>query len=579
MHPVRFDSARWRARRPRLGKNAGLLMMTLVLLFCAPALRPAPARAGTYDVYSCTQPNGAAAPIDGWTPTANSEDVEMVDECGEGGTMWAAVLGDRATPPGAEAVWSFVPSPGTTIREATLYRVFNNSDNQDVDNAFTFERLVAPYRFSTPFERCGESTAYHYECALAGQYPLRSSPETEVKVPSKDLEPGPNGPAAGIYMSVGCMGVQESVEEHCNGGSPGPIAYAGLAGATITLEDDSPPRVSAIGGTLTTGTELEGEQNLAITGTDTGSGIYQAILEVDGQPVQTTTVDNNDGHCENVGQTTDGRPAFLYTVPCALEVNDQYVFFDMAGISDGPHRLTVLVTDAAGNATTVLNREVVVGRGACNGTCDDQAKLVASDEKLLKPVTRRYSKSGLSLSGVLREPAGTAVPDARLEVLQQPSYTGAPLKVVGSTTTNAAGEWQFAVPRGPSRALLVAWRSHALDSGYAAQLEYHEKVFADLALSAPRRVRAGVPFRFRGQLIGGYVPPERSLIEMEIFFLGRWRTIETLRTDSRGGFAYKYTFSPEVADRASYLFRAVIEYSRAYPFLAAASAPVRVRVG
>jgi len=150
------------------------------------------------------------------------------------------------------------------------------------------------------------------------------------------------------------------------------------------------------------------------------------------------------------------------------------------------------------------------------------------------------------------------------------------VRAIATTTTNAAGEWTFVVPRGPSRVLLVAWRSHALDAGYAAQLEYHERVFADIGLKAPRRVRVGVPFDFRGELAGGYIPPERSTIQIEIFFSGRWRTIETLRTNSRGRFAYGYTFSTGAG--SSYLFRAVIQYSRAYPFLAARSRPVRVRV-
>jgi hypothetical protein len=123
---------------------------------------------------------------------------------------------------------------------------------------------------------------------------------------------------------------------------------------------------------------------------------------------------------------------------------------------------------------------------------------------------------------------------------------------------------------------LVAFRSHALDSGYAAQLDYHESVFADIGLKAPRRVRVGVPFDFRGELVGGYIPSERGTIQMEIFFLGRWRTIETLRTNPRGRFAYGYTFSTGAG--SSYLFRASIQYTRAYPFLAATSRPVRVRV-
>jgi hypothetical protein len=122
----------------------------------------------------------------------------------------------------------------------------------------------------------------------------------------------------------------------------------------------------------------------------------------------------------------------------------------------------------------------------------------------------------------------------------------------------------------------VAWRSHALDTTYAAQLEYHESVFAGIGLKAPRRVRVGVPFSFRGELAGGYIPPERGTIQMEIFFLGRWRTIETLRTNARGRFAYGYTFSTGAG--SSYLFRASIQYSHAYPFLASTSHTVRIRV-
>ena len=215
----------------------------------------------------------------------------------------------------------------------------------------------------------------------------------------------------------------------------------------------------------------------------------------------------------------------------------------------------MLVTDAAGNSTTVLNREVIVGRGACNGTCDDQAKIAASDPRLLKRITRRYTRSAIRLSGTLREPTGAPVAGARLELLQQASYTGAPVRLIAGTTTNAGGKWTFTVPKGPSRLLRVAFRSHALDGGYAAQLEYHESVFADIGLKAPRRVQVGVPFDFRGELAGGYTPPEHNSIQMEIFFLGRWRSIETLRTNSRGRFAYRYTFSTGAG--TSYLFRAV----------------------
>jgi hypothetical protein len=560
--------------RPALSR-AGLLLTTLALLLAAPAIQPPPATAGTYDVYSCTQPNGAPAPVDGWTPFTNNVNMVAEDECAQGGWLAAGMLGWKEIPVAAESGWTFRPPAGTRIKQANLHWYYNNSDNESTGTATAFESLEAPYRGSRPFKNCVHSEG----CCCSG-FSGRVSEQNLVTVPEEDLQPEPGeghgpGPPAGITMVAGCAN-PDGGGEHCEGAA---LKYAGVAlmsMATLTLEDNSPPQITVVGGTITTGTELEGTQTLAITGTDSGSGIYQAVLEVDGKEAQSTTVDSNGGHCENVGQTTDGRPAFLYVVPCALEVNDQYVSFNLAGIADGPHRLTVLVTDAAGNATTVLDREVIVGRGACNGTCDDQAKLAASDARLLKPITRSYSRSEVRLSGALREPTGSPVTGAQLELLQQPSYTGASMRAIVTTTTNAAGQWTFVVPRGPSRVLLVAWRSHALDAGYASQLEYHEKVFAEIGLAAPRRVRVGVPFDFRGELAGGYIPPERSTIQMEIFFSGRWRTIETLRTNPRGRFAYGYTFSTGAG--SSYLFRAVIQYSRAYPFLAAVSPPVRVGV-
>jgi hypothetical protein len=551
--------------------RTGFLLTMAVLAFAPAVAEPSPAQAGTYDVFSCTQPDNAAAPTDAWTSFSNNSNMLAEDECAQGGHLTAGMLGYVEVPVGAESGWTFTPPAGTQIKQAALHWDHINSDNQDTGSATAFEWLTAPYRGSRPFASCVHSQGCCCSTTL-----VRLSEENLITVPTHALEPEPGGPAASITMAAGCTTNFGGGGDHCDGGAQKFAAFSGIGGATITLEDDSPPQATVVGGTLTTGTELEGWQTLALSGTDAGSGIYQAILEVDGQAAQSTLVDSNGGHCQNVGQTTDGRPAYLYTVPCKLEINDQYVSFNLSGIPDGSHRLSVLVTDAAGNATTVLDREVVIGRGACNGTCDDQAQLATTDLQILKTITRRYPQSAVVLSGVLHEPTGAYVSGAQLELLQQASYTGAPFLPIATTTTSPTGGWTFNVPKGPSRLLRVAWRSHALDPSYTTQLEFHENVYADIALKARRHVRIGQLFGFHGSLAGGYIPPERSSILMEIFYRGRWRTIETLKTDSRGRFVYPYAFS--TGARSSYLFRASIQYSRAYPFLAAISRPVRVRV-
>jgi hypothetical protein len=553
-------------RRSLLLARAGLLLMLLALALAAPLLQPSPAHAGTFDVFSCTQPNGAAAPADGWTPFSNNPEMVAEDECPQGRQLTAEMRGYVEVPVGAESGWTFLPPAGTRIKEATLHWVHNNGDFEDTGGASAFESLAAPYRGTEPFASCVHSRGC---CCSGGFYNL--SPESLLTVPAQDLQPPPSAPPASITMTAGCL------NDGGAGGDCRGTAFSGMSAATITLEDDTPPQAIAVGGSLTTATELEGTQTLAIDASDAGPGIYQAILEVDGRAVQSTIVDTNGGRCENVGQTTDGRPAFLYVQPCKLEVNDQYVSFDLSGIPEGPHNLTVLVTDAAGNATTAFERDVVVGRGACNGTCDDAAELTASDTALLKPITRHYAQSALTLSGVLHEPSGAYVAGAQLELVQEASYTGAPWVSIATATTGPTGAWTFNVPRGPSRLLRVAWRCRALDAGYATQLEYHERVYAPIALKAPRRVRVGELFGLSGQLAGGYIPPERSTIQMEIFYLGRWRTIETVRTNHNGTFTYPYAFAKGAAGR-SYLFRASIQYTHAYPFLAATTRPVRVRV-
>jgi hypothetical protein len=129
------------------------------------------------------------------------------------------------------------------------------------------------------------------------------------------------------------------------------------------------------------------------------------------------------GHCENVGQTSDGRPAFIHAVPCALEVNDQFVFFNMAGIPDGPASPHGAGDRCGGKRNDRAEPEVVVGRGACNGTCGDHSRRATRDARLLKPITRHYARSGLKS----RQRVAKIVGDAATLATTQSQACGLPL--------------------------------------------------------------------------------------------------------------------------------------------------------
>ena len=130
-----------------------------------------------------------------------------------------------------------------------------------------------------------------------------------------------------------------------------------LFAADIVLSQPTGPTVSAVSGGLAEDPTVSGTSDVAFHAADPGSGVYEAIVEVDGQVLAHEVINEDGGRCHNVGGTTDGLPAFLYTQPCPAEASAD-IPFDTTALANGEHHLVVSVTDAAGNAATVLDREI-----------------------------------------------------------------------------------------------------------------------------------------------------------------------------------------------------------------------------
>src|SRR3954447_15418338 len=100
------------------GTRRGYMRSRLLLLAVVVSLIVvAPARAGTYDVYSCRLPDGSPAPTNGWTPFAapslNGVSGTAADACGAGGGLTASL--PPFVPVGMDAGWTFGPPGGPTI--------------------------------------------------------------------------------------------------------------------------------------------------------------------------------------------------------------------------------------------------------------------------------------------------------------------------------------------------------------------------------------------------------------------------------------------------------------------------------
>lgn len=364
-------------------------------------------------------------------------------------------------------------------------------------------------------------------------------------------------------------------------------AEVGITSAQIVLSTNAVPSGSGFSGTLLNET-VTGKGTLSFTAKDPGPGVYRAKMLIDGHEVWAGSPSLNEGKCVAVG-TYEGARAFNYAQPCAAEaaVNAEV---ETASLADGAHHLTVEVEDAAGNVATVYSGTLTTAnhpvspiilppappnRGALNGTPASESATLIVSGKRPKTFTRTIARSAVTFAGQLTNTAGTPITGAQVKLLQQVAGS-ASVSQIATATTNADGVWTFKVPKGPSRLLEVAYFSHLLDTVPAATLDLNESVQGAVSMHAPHRAWLGRALVFTGQLAGGYVPASGESVQVEIFYGGRWRTIEVLPTNSKGQWSYKYVFT--LGTGSSYLFRAVTVPNGAYPYTASHSKPVRVTV-
>jgi len=531
----------------------------------------ADAQAGEYHVYSCRTPSGESAPADGWSPSEAGPASYALDTCGQQGGALVAALGQASRTANTDiATWAFEAPAGESIAHATLWRAGDADGGAVVDAAYELW-FSGPDNPSSPtptyaFAQCESGLGCPVGVGDATQ-PL--SPENEVVEPAANL--GDN-----LYFDASCVGKSGFSCKQGEHDANGYAAVVSVYAADIVLEQSAGPTASNVSGELASAPVVQGSSDVAFSAADPGSGVYEAVFSVDGQVVQSTVVDDNGGRCRNVGQTTDGLAAFLYVHPCAASVSAD-VPFDTTRVSNGPHHLIVSVIDAAGNAATVLDRQITVANpgvpGPANGTnASAQAKLSASWKGTSRErITRGYGSSEW-VDGRLTGPGGVPISGAVIEVVATPAYSDAKPVTMASPRTEANGRFSMRVAPGlSSGTLLFVYRSRLGDAEPAATRTLTLQVRAGISLSiVPRTASVGRSIFFRGRLLGGPIPAGGKQLVLEARSPGSpWIEFDVIRTDGRGRYRARYRFRfPGPAD---YQFRVRSEPEADYPFAAGAS--------
>ncbi|HWG08576.1 MAG TPA: hypothetical protein VN672_06170 [Solirubrobacteraceae bacterium] len=532
---------------------------------------PGVARAGQYHVYSCRMPDGEVAPTDGWSGSVGpggAWDDYALDTCAEGGALVAA-LGDL-TIHAAEvdwATWGFAAAPDTTIASATVWRA-GYAHGQAGENA-TYQLWLTGADQTAPFDEC----IYSLGCTAEGEVAEPLATTNRVVVPANALGPT-------LYVNTNCGVILGHNCQANAGDAKGYAAALYVFAADITLEQAEGPHASGVSGELTSAPTLRGSSDVAFDATDPGAGVWQALFSVDGRVVQRTSVNDNGGRCREVGQTSDGQPAFLYVQPCAQSVSVD-VPFDSTQASNGAHRLVVSVIDAAGNAAPVLDRTVTIDNppppGAPNGTnASAQARLSVGWRGTAKATSLGGFDRARSLAGRLTTAGGAPIGGAAVELRVTPFYAGAQ-PLTSTLHTDAGGRFALTLPAGTSsRTLRFAYRAHFGDRQPAATGTLRLLTRAGIALRvSPSTASVRRTIHFRGLLRGGPIPRGGKQLVLEARSPGSgWIEFKVIRTDARGRYRAAYRF--KFAGPADYRFRVRSEAESDYPFAAGSSNVVRV---
>jgi hypothetical protein len=591
----------------------------------AGGLVPSGAVAAGYHVYGCHTPNGTVAPTDGWSGSSSGPFADAINDCSGTSTYALTAALDGQIPHAADvdyALWTFAAAPGLTLEAASLYRreltYGGVGTNSGYVTAFYAPNLV--YDAGDVFDDCQALLG----CTVLGNDPAGAfGPSDHVKVPAGNIDG-----ASHLYMTAACGGAEGAVCPTYAGYA----AEADLYAADVTLDDETSPTVSNVGGPLVGGGTLSGNEDIVFDAGDTGSGVYSASVFVDGAEVSNEVLDANGGHCQTVGQSSDGLRDFLYEMPCKAALTGD-VNLDTTKLADGSHALRVVVDDAAGNTTTAYSGTITTHNavapvsaqgggltGASSGTTGStgttgpagsagaggtpgaggaaetattgtgtgtgSANGVGACERAT--ITGEFGSStaihvglgkGATLTGRLTC-GGQGVGDGLIDLSIAPAGGGFRSTSAGVRTA-ADGTFSYVFGGGPSRVIKLSYRAFSTDAGPSASATADLLVKPAISLTVlPKDTRNGHTITYRGRVYGGYIPADGLTLNVEYRDGSRWRAFDQTRARGKEGtFVYRYTFKRTTVP-IIYTFRVAIPGAgvTGYPYEATASRARSVRV-
>lgn len=213
--------------------------------------------------------------------------------------------------------------------------------------------------------------------------------------------------------------------------------------------DRSLPTVTTAG-PLIAGGPVSGTKEVSFKAADAGSGVAKVSLLVDGSTRESKT-DSNGGLCAKPYQAM---------APCPTELDSSFNL-NTTALTEGPHRLEVVVEDASGQSTgapatvDVHNRPLNTGRPSISGTAKlDQPLAANTGQWAGGPTSFAYQWLRCPASATVGDEGACAPAGANSEIYDAAGADVGKRLVVKVTATNVSGsEAAFSAPSATIAAL------------------------------------------------------------------------------------------------------------------------------
>lgn len=338
----------------------------------------------------------------------------------------------------------------------------------------------------------------------------------------------------------------------------GSTASVEVEAARFRIEDLNPPTITSVrSAALQSADPISGTREVSFEATDVGSGVWKAMLDVDGKTVAQQVVDPNGGQCI---------PPFRLPVPCKAKVAGT-VPLDTSTLVDGSHHAHLKVLDATGtNQATFGPISFRTSNRSVESLCESAPGSVTIGGPAA-PV--RFG------SRIPMRVFAPNAPGAEAVVLEGTRS----LSMSAAAKLDESGRLTMSLPPGGSRLVRIGVRPVGSSQKFVCSAPHRFRVAAGVTLSVgPKAVRNGRSIHVRGRVLGGSEAARKGVVvQARARGVKRWATVRVLRANGAGRYSSHYVFRNTFRP-VTYEFRTQVLGERGFPYSSGHSGlrPVRV---